>query len=257
MDDEAKYAQLINSKSLVIAANVASENLPYERFAKYVVHNFDRMDFENKSNVLKLQVYTHAAYGEELGHSYIKYDSSSRTLFQPWGVAEPHGSWLQSKNKIGNIEYWIGAVWNNSLNQGNSDQIQLYVDALRQHGIRFRRVGGTRWLTKSGVSPNRAQILSNRSPVGAAIVGAWQMEAGYIPCRIFKNVAAGNTPISNSNFDHVFNGVGIYEPDIPQLILKALEVNRKKPNSDILTAQEAMKLFSYEKGIRRIIDSLP
>ena len=164
VDDKPENQKYLDGNNLVLAVNIASVHIINNPNNYYVTHNFDIPDFVDVENVLKLQVWTNDSKGESIDSSVALYDKDSRTLFQPWGLPEPESEWLNPRNVKGRTEYWVGAVWNNSLNQGNQSAIAQYKAALKDQGIRFQRVGGTRWLTKTGLSPHIAYSLVNRSP---------------------------------------------------------------------------------------------
>ena len=254
VDDRRENQKYLGGTNLVIAVNIASEHIVNNSNNCYVTHNFDNPDFTNADNVLRLQVWTNESRGESIDPSMALYNQDSRTLYQPWGVPEPESEWMNPRIGKGQTEYWVGAVWNNSLNQGNQSTITQYRLALKDHGIRFRRVGGTRWLTKKGLSAKTAYGLVSRSPLGAAIVGEWQQSKGYIPCRIFKNVAAGSIPSSNSNFGSLFAETGIYNSDIGSLVTKVLQVSSAEKVERVVSAQSSLKLYKYENSIKRILD---
>jgi hypothetical protein len=239
VDDSLANSEIVKKDTLVIAVNVAAKNLPVVRHANYVLHNLDPEKFSEAGKVINLQVYTNA--------------SNSRTLFQPWGLPYSEIAFMQPTRGSDRIEYWVGAVWNNKLNQGNSHDISAYKAALKNRGIQFRRVGGTRWFTKSGISEVKSRRLINSSPIGAAIVGEWQREHSYVPCRFFKNIASGALPASNSDFGRILGVTGIYANDIDQVIDDVLNQSHTKRLELVAEAQEAIKKFTYEESILRIV----
>ena len=254
VDDKPENQKYLDGNNLVLAVNIASVHIINNPNNYYVTHNFDIPDFVDVENVLKLQVWTNDSKGESIDSSVALYDKDSRTLFQPWGLPEPESEWLNPRNVKGRTEYWVGAVWNNSLNQGNQSAIAQYKAALKDQGIRFQRVGGTRWLTKTGLSPHIAYGLVNKSPLGAAVVGEWQHSKGYIPCRLFKNVAAGSIPSSNSDFSSLFLESGIYNSNINDLVTELLHVSSSEKIERVASAQRNLKLYKYENSINRILE---
>ena len=48
-----------------------------------------------------------------------------------------------------------------------------------------------------GKSLNDKKIIAN-SEIAPAIVGSWQKEHEYVPCRIFKNISYGKLGMTNS-----------------------------------------------------------
>jgi hypothetical protein len=256
VDDSLANSEIIKKDTMVISVNVAAENLPVVRHANYVLHNIDPQKFSAAGKVINLQVYTSAAKGERLLAHGVMWDPDSRTLFQPWGLPHSEIEFMQPATQSDRIEYWVGAVWNNKLNQGNSHDISVYKAALKSRRIDFRRVGGTRWFTKSGISETKSRRLINSSPIGAAIVGEWQREHSYVPCRFFKNIASGALPASNSDFGRILGVTGIYAKDLDIVIDGVLNQPYAKRLELVAEAQEAIKKFTYEESIQRIISCL-
>lgn len=253
VDDLARNQHLISDGTIVIAADVAMKYLTDNPKSKYVLHNIPSTNFRNQQNVVKLQVYTKSAKGENLGHPLIKWDSDDRTLYQPWGLSIDESNWLRIPKKSSSIEYWVGAVWNNDKNQGNEDEIKKYSKSLSSHGFKFRKLGGTRSVRISGVSDLLMTEKIAKSPIGSAIVGNWQAENKYVPCRIFKNVASGKIPSSNLDLSELFANVAIKSSDYDELIENVLSVGFVEYQRRLSDAQERIKNFTYEAGIKRII----
>ena len=122
--------------------------------------------------------------------------------------------------------------------------------------IKFKKVGGTRGISQGGLSSERAFNLVNTSPIGAAIVGTWQSLNRYIPCRAFKNIAAGAIPISNANFSHVFGDSYIHEESLPKLVDTAINMKfdtRKELNA---ACKEKLVSYSYQRAFSRMLEVL-
>lgn len=253
VDDKLRNQHLITDNTLVFAVNIASKFLIDNPNAKYVLHNIDSRPFSKPENIVNLQVYTNKAVGADIGHPVVKWDSVSRTLYQPWGISIPREHWRLHDPNTSRTENWIGAVWNNNLNQGNEEEIFQYRLALKSFGYEFKKRGGTRSLSISGISDLRSLELVRKSPVGAAIVGNWQKENAYIPCRIFKNVAAGKIPISNSNLGIIFEYNGIFADDYRDLIGQTRSLAMKEYNDKLLLAQDIISDFTYESNLKRIL----
>ena len=256
VDDSKESQKLLSPGTIVIAVNVASKYLIKKKLVKYVLHNLEPESLNLDSNYLKLQVYTCNSTGEILETPVARYDQKSKTLYQPWGIANPSQNWLMRQETRSTSEFWIGAVWQNNLGQGNQDEIELYKKVLKSHGIKFRKRGGTRWFTREGISENQSLNLVNQSAVGAAIVGNWQKENSYIPCRFFKNIAAGAIPSSNSNLGSLLGISGIFDPDIDLLVDQILATSHKKANYLNEEAKRKIEIFSYENSIKRILETL-
>ena len=252
VNDDEKNLEFIKKNSLVFAVNVASKNLKPIKGANWVLHNILDDKFKESGNVLNLQVFTNSARGEPLGSKAILWNQKSQTLYQPWGIPEHPNTWLKPATK-GDKEYWVGAVWNNENNQGNAEIISEYKEILLKNQIRFRKVGGTRWITRNGVSSKKSMHLINGSPIGASIVGNWQRENEYIPCRFFKNIAAGAPPSSNLDLSEILKIKGIYHKNLEFLVGERLGQSRKEEIEMVNDAQAKIIPLSYENNIKRII----
>jgi hypothetical protein len=242
---------------------MASKNLPILPNTDYVLHNVELSEHQRhhadilNTKILYLQVHTESATGEKNWDSpYISLDVPQRTLYQPWGTPTPRSEWKIQPSEISkDTEYWVGAVWNNKQNQGNAATIAEYVKVLATQSISFKRIGGSR-LRREGISESRATEYIRKSRLGASIVGKWQQESQYLPCRIFKNISAGVAPISNGDYRKLFKDSQIYSERIENLVEDALGESLKSKNLRLKTAQEAIQDHTYEANIHRIIESL-
>jgi hypothetical protein len=250
-------------RRLIVASGMASSNLPILPNTDYVLHNVHLTEKQLfsaevlRSKVLYLQVYTTGAKGEKFWHSpYATFDLENRTLYQPWGTPLTREEWTTSPStSTTNSEFWVGAVWNNKQNQGNLGAIRRYKEVLESNSIKFRRVGGSR-VTKDGISEAEAADLVRKSRVGASIVGEWQQECGYVPCRIFKNIAAGVAPISNGNYQELFGDSQMYSEDLEILVGNAISEPFVSKAKRLKEAQEVIEPHTYRANIQRILEAL-
>ena len=68
------------------------------------------------------------------------------------------------------------------------------------------------------------------------IVGKWQQERGYIPCRAFKNISYGGYCITNSlEVYQLFDKKICYEPDTSKLFQKVDKYIQDISFEDLLT----------------------
>jgi hypothetical protein len=250
-------------RRLIFASGMASSNLPILPNTDYVLHNVHLTHNQKcaseilNSKILRLQVHTNDSAGEKHRDSpYISFDLENRTLFQPWGTPTPRHEWRSLTNKnLTNIEYWIGAVWNNKQNQGNSETIETYKKILGKYSIEFRRTGGSGF-RKDGISEAKAADIVRESRLGAAIVGEWQRQSKYVPCRIFKNIAAGVPPISNGDYTDLFGSAQLFSPDIELLVQEAMSESTSSKQTRLEEAQQAARVHTYEANIIRIVEAL-
>lgn len=73
---------------------------------------------------------------------------------------------------------------------GNLPEIQGYLKALKENNISFQH--------RLSINQDLNIQLAQNLYMAPAIQGKWQIENGYIPCRIFKNISYGAWGITNS-----------------------------------------------------------
>jgi len=253
VDDKLSNQGVIQSGDYVIACNVAAQHLPNISGARYILHNIDPHDVGITSNYIKLQVFTEAAVGESIDSPVIKWDSTTRTLFQPWGISVNRRLWLKDDLNPGKREYWIGAIWNNPERQGNTDEINAYRESLSKLGLLFRRVGGTRSIKLAGISDEKSSYYTSISPIAASIVGKWQKDKSYIPCRAFRNVAFGAVPASNSALSQIFGDSMVFNEQISELVNRMNSMSLKEKRDRNSSALHVLNQHTYEINIQRLM----
>lgn len=257
VEDERANSDLIKSGDIVFAVDVASENLPIVRNAKYILHNLDPEKIGISKDYLILQVHTRDVPGINLGLPWVSWDKENQTLYQPWGVPSDSNEWLSYNSDKSNTEYWVGSVWNNNLDQGNKKFISSYTKALMYRNIKFKIKGNSTILKRAGISEGEAQRLVNISPIGAAVVGEWQKDFSYIPCRLFKNIAAGAFPCSNADFSELLGSTGAVFTSDPEILIDQIStLGKAQKIKSSREAQEAIKPYTYKNGITRILECL-
>jgi hypothetical protein len=211
--------------TLFLTEGQVIDGMPYDPRARYVLHNVDPSWSRGRErSVLGLQVYTtspreRCEAGGPLeridGYTYIERDERGiATLYQPWATdLLPHEfdldvtfppAWSPGDlRKLGPSPYfaaWVGTIGDGVF--GNREQLTPFFEACESHGVDVLHLAGV---------DRRTHMCAIRSSLLApAIVGRWQLEHGYIPCRIFKNVSYGRLGVTNS--PHVQE---IFESEVP------------------------------------------
>lgn len=213
------------SNSLFLTEGQVDQNIPLREDCFYILHNCElckNKKLFKKNRCIILQVYTDdvlARLGCVKIEPFIYYDISDRTVYMPWATdLLPHEidkikSELSvvTKNQDTN---WVGTLTGGQF--GNIDEINRFLKACRENGINFCH--------KTAVSMEENIDLIRRSYMASTIVGTWQKEKGYIPCRIFKNISYGQPGITNSRHVYkIFNGKITYNPDTYRLFYDAQE----------------------------------
>lgn len=257
VDDSKKYQEI--EADIVFVSGVASKNLKLKQKITYIFHNINLTHDDReylhkyKINYLNLQVFTYDSHGEKLGNPNVIYDINSNTLYQPWGTPQSFSEWQDySPTNNSRFEFWVGAVWNNQLNQGNVDVINQYRKLLRKYGVLFVKRGGSKF-SLEGVSDTKNCRLVRRSKFGATIVGTWQNESGYIPCRLFKNIAFGIPPLSNMRAPLLLSDKTGFQKNIDELLSFGINENEKNRIARFESAKNDIRHFTYEENIKRIL----
>jgi hypothetical protein len=260
VDDSAKN-QYIHS-DLFFVCGVASKHIKFKKHSSYILHNIDlsRDDIEtirhNNINYLNLQVFTKDANGEKLENGNIIYNQQLNTLYQPWGTPLSLNQWSDYLPKnTSKKEFWVGAIWNNQLNQGNKITMEIYKKVLKTYGVKLLQRGGSR-ININGVTDFKNSQLIRKSRFGSTIVGDWQRNASYIPCRLFKNISFGIAPISNMEKPiFISNNSGFIE-NLEELIEFAISETEGNRFKRFESAKNDMRAFTYERNILRMIKLL-
>lgn len=204
--------------ALVITEGQVDANIPLVKSAAYLLHNCDTQKYERlELNFKILQVYSHDCLDRdvvELAPATF-YQSENKTLYQPWATdllpAEMNSSdMINSYSQVKPWCNWIGTLMHGV--HGNQEQLQNFARAAAEKNIEFRLC--------RGISPEDSVKLIRESYLAPALQGQWQVENGYIPCRIFKNISYGHLGLTNSKavFD-LLEGEVLYNSNCAQLFI--------------------------------------
>lgn len=193
-------------------------HIPLLRHARYILHNCNTAKYrEVGARVLKLQVLSTAVMScdglQTVGHN-AWFDARDRTLYQPWATdLLPHEmdafDLIMADSRREPRIYWVGTVGAGPY--GNHHEILEFARACRARSVDF--IEGPKH-----ISAQENIDYIRRSYLAPAIQGPWQLEHGYIPCRIFKNLSYGHLGVTNSRtvFD-MLDGQITYHPDCYRL----------------------------------------
>jgi hypothetical protein len=101
------------------------------------------------------------------------------------------------------------------------------------NGITYNSFGG---FNHTNVSSEKNMELVQESILAPAIQEPWQVEHGYIPCRIFKNLSYGKMGLTNNAFvnNFIFEGKLLYNEDIHKLMDMGIEFKKYPANKKLL-----------------------
>jgi hypothetical protein len=257
VDDSIASSALIGPGDFVIAVNRAMKYLPFIQGCKYCLHNAKFSDDEsvNAKDIIYLQVLTKDRIDKSLkntcnvnalleGSAY--FDRSVNILYQSWGTPLLASEFLKPKKlNFRKYEFFVGAIWNNDLGQGNDKVIPQYERILKDNSIKFVHVQGA----PEVLNPS----FVRHSAIGASIVGEWQQHWGYAPCRLFKAISYGIPGLINSSaLLEAYPWVRADE-DISRLVSYSLELKPHDAEDLVHYQQSFISKETYESKLKNIL----
>lgn len=258
LDNNDDISQVDFSNSLFITEGQVSDSIPIIMDSFYILHNCcsDRfLPIRKKGNYITLQVFTRDVYklsGLIKHESHVYSLKSGRCLFMPWATDLLPYEIDEVKKSLGlkklkKDAWWIGTIGGGVF--GNAEQLGPFKRACKECGVSFKNT-----MLNASIEDN-CNIIKN-SYMAPAIVGKWQREQGYIPCRIFKNISYGAFGATNSEeVQNLFEGRLVYNSDTYQLFY---DLKNKIENMDIAELYEQMDFVrdnhTYLNRIYRLLE---
>lgn len=275
-DDVRALANLDLAGTLFLTEGQVFSGLPQRHDCHYVLHNVNYDEYaEIADRVLALQVHDDSVRSRHTAGAPIvkldeytfveRSDSAPVTLHQPWAtdllpdeldfdVSPPQpwprskiGSWIRVRRTGPLSAVWVGTIGRGEF--GNAEEIEPFRRACAVGGVRFRH--------RQNVDRAHHIELIRSSMLAPTIVGRWQLEHAYLPCRIFKNISYGRLGMTNSPWiQGIFDCEILYRSDTEDLFWSATNFVRERP---MLLAQmkEVQARHTFVNRIERIIECLP
>lgn len=241
-DDRDPVADFDFAHTLFITEGQVDKNIPLRQDCEYMLHNCTDHKYHAlpKKNVISFQVFTDSIFSVphlvKLDHC-LYYDLIGRCLYMPWATdllpeeIEKIKSSLAQRKIIHHV-CWVGTIGEGKF--GNMEELKPFLRACAENGISFSHRGG--------LSLSEHCHAIQESWMAPAIVGTWQKEQGYIPCRLFKNISYGQMGITNSQHAYeLFEKRIVYNSDTYQLFYDA------KKKMDIFSLEEQLTLMDLVK----------
>lgn len=171
--------------------------IPKRKDCKYILHNCNPKDYEGLS-FIHLQTYRDICRDNVCEHnhvgkpvklnsegSWLLDDPRERTIFQPWAtdLLPQEINLDDAAHPRIRASYWCGSY--NGGEYSNLDEVGGFKLACDENNIRFIH------LVPGLTSFESNRCLVKDSYLAPSIHGAWQAKAGYISCRVFKNISYG------------------------------------------------------------------
>lgn len=225
--DSKKEIENINlSDTLFFTEGQVCKDMPLTPNAYYVLHNVDGKFHE--SIKLDHKVNLQFFHKDVVNRGYEKLNEytylGSDIIHQPWATdLLPHEFYEpDAHNELNNKEcVFIGSYDNGDHSEfQNNTELNPFFEQCRKNNISIRTISP--WSNPCSSEENRRLVKS--AYLAPAIVGIFQKNDHYIPCRIFKNISYGHMGITNSSIvNHIFDNKLVYDSDPAELFNKAME----------------------------------
>jgi hypothetical protein len=274
-DDNDDVTDFDFSNALFLTEGQVDKNIPLRDDCRYILHycrspKYKQLIDSNRCIILQTytdQLYEYDPFGNPVSGSqpdmeqiiqpapYTIYDPMGKRVYMPWATdLLPHEiDYMKARLSLGNKErtvYWVGTIGGGP--GGNDTEINPFIQACRENSIHF--IHKNPWI--KGVSVDENVDLIARSYLAPTIVGRWQSEVGYIPCRIFKNISYGQMGLTNSKVvNDLFEGRVVYNPDTYQLFYDAQKRLQTISLEEIHEAMDFVKKnHTYLNRIQVLLD---
>lgn len=239
-DDKDDLSNINFDNCLFLTEGQVDGKIPINKTSKYILHNCrgEKYADVDKSNKVIIQFFHKDVlkYGcTKLNeYTYIGED----VIYQPWATDLLPEEFYEpdAHNEMNNREcVWIGSYDPGDRSQfQNNTELDLFFNECRKHNIKVKTINP--W--SSPVSPEENRKLVRNAFAAPSIVGPFQRDTLYIPCRIFKNISYGHLGITNSTFvNKVFDDRLICDANPTALFYKMLE---KKNSPAILEEMKSL-----------------
>jgi len=220
LDNNDDLSNIDFENTLFLTEGQVDSGIPIKPDAYYVLHNCDMTKYREVMNKLIIQVYTddviNSHGGIPIGNGCFQ---TADCLYIPWATDLLPAEIDQNIQRIlvsKPILNFVGMMiepW---------DQVKQWCE---QHQIAFREIGG---FSNHRVDFEENQRLIQESFLAPAVQNAWQVEKGYIPCRIFKNISYGKMGMTNSRrVNELFGNRLLYHSNIHELMRMGVEFEQR------------------------------
>lgn len=242
-DDNDELSNFNFSNSLFITEGQVDKRIPIRSDCEYILHNCSSSKYQSlpSNNWFNLQVYTDDVLSLSTAtkiETCIYYDLKNKCCYMPWATdllpdeIEKIKQELTDISQKSTVIWWIGTIGEGKF--GNINELSPFMKACQENEISFTHV--------TGLSVEKNIELIKKSYIAPAIVGKWQQEVGYIPCRIFKNISYGKLGVTNSyRVYELLEKKIIYNSDTYELFYDAQE------RTDNISLDEIKELMDIVK----------
>lgn len=223
--------------------------IPINPNAFYILHNCNGTKYSSipTKNILNVQTFINNVITRNVvpinNNNFELWDSDGNSFYMPWatdilpeeideniknlklkqfydktiltdvtGVTGVTGDEKTNKNEA----IFLGSYGDGIF--GNSNEIDLFKKRCNELNIDFIRVSSL------SIEQSKSIEIIKSAFIAPCIVGTWQKDQGYIPCRIFKNISYGHLGVTNSkNAYEIIDKLCVYNENEDELVDYALQ----------------------------------
>jgi hypothetical protein len=235
------------SDSLFLTEGQVDSKIPLRNDCYYILHNVDERRYQesvvDRNKVLIIQVYTKdcTKRGDPEIKPFFHYSKSKNhttynVLYFPWATdLLPH----EIETNIQHIDTITTEERVCYIGFGTSS-LKPVENFCSNNGLEFMLCGGF----SNNVDTETNQAYISQSLLAPAIQSDWQVQNGYIPCRIFKNISYGKMGLTNSETVYrLFERKIIYHSDTSTCMELGLNFER----NDVDKTQKVIDLMNIVK----------
>ncbi len=234
-DDKDDVSSFDFSNSLFLTEGQVDNNIPKRKDCLYVLWNCDGKKYETLKTI---GLQTYSITNKNKDKKYVMFDGN--TIIMPWAtnlLPKQIDTDVHYNNQQYDSIFWVGTLGSGTF--GNIDELTPFINRAKNKGKRF--VHSDPWGNPKSFEENCDMI--RRSYLAPTIVGAWQKEKHYIPCRIFKNISYGKLGLTNSAaIKEMFGDMVVYSDDTAKLFDLAEE------RMNTITHQQMKDSMEYVKN---------
>lgn len=241
---------------LYITSSGADSWIPIRKDCVYITHNCGPLKYMDVNNLrLQVAIDSTANLNEiEKVSDCSYYEKNNHTIHMPWATnLLPDEFDFDAVNvpKENNI-YWVGTIDSTSRFE-NIKNIEQFRKACNENNISF--IHAWPFLGRPATMDENIDMI-RKSYIAPTIVGTWQAQTGFMPCRIFKNTSYGALPATNSlAISKLFGDMCVFNSDPYQLFYDA-EKERDNKDKIIKAMKYVQDKHTYINRINDILEVL-
>lgn len=240
LDDDDDVSNLSFENCLFLTEGQVDKRIPIVKSSKYVIHNCDLNRYRSvQENTLNIQTHLKNRMPPEVelkgqlieGQPFMWYqpeglttaegianNCDNRTLHMYWATnLLPHeidpDNTIAMKHTRQKRIFWVGSIMGGT--HRNDDKIAELALAAKLHNIQFIHAKIQNDLQPRAIA---------ESWIAPALQGQWQVDRGYVPCRVFKNLSFGRmTPTNSELVNKIFDNKLVYSHDTVDMYIKGQE----------------------------------